>query len=115
MEKLTIIRGDDVSITLTYTDADGVAIDITGYSVFLTAKDEVDDDATDADAIITKKVTVHSDPTNGETVIALTDADTDVALGDYFADIQVVTGTGDVASSDRFILTVRGDVTRRIT
>ena len=114
-EMLEIIRGDDVSINFTYKDADGDPIDITGYAIFLTAKTEVDEDDTDADAVISKKVTSHSDPVNGESVITLTDSETDIPLGSYTADIQVIDDSDIIVSSSKFVLKIFGDVTRRIT
>ena len=115
MEKLEIIRGDDVSIDFTYKDGDGDAIDITDYVIFLTAKVEVDDDATDAEAIISIKVTSHSDPTNGLSIIPLTADDTNVSPNSYLTDIQVIDDSDNIASSGQFIIEIIGDITRRIT
>ena len=114
-ESLEIIRGDDISLPFTYKDADGVAIDITGYTIFFTAKAVIDDDVTDADAVIKKDVTSHTNPTGGESLITLTDADTNVAPQNYLADIQLKDDSGNIASSGQFFLKVIADVTRRIT
>ena len=115
MEELIIIRGDDVSINFTYKDSSGAAIDITGYTLFFTAKPDIDDDATDAEAVITKDVTSHSSPTDGESIITLTNSDTDIDIGQYLADIQVKDDSGNITSSGQFYLIVNGDITRRIT
>lgn len=115
MADLDIIRGDDLSIDFTYQDSDGNAIDLTGATVYLTIKSDIDDDATDTEAVITKDVSSHTDPTNGITVIALTDSDTDVATGFYVADIQVKDSGGDIDSSETFTVQVVGDITRRTT
>ena len=111
MADLTIIRGDDMTIGFTYTDADGDAIDITDYTIFFTAKPEVDDDATDAAAVISKDVTTHSDPTNGKTNITLTDSDTDVDLCTLKGEIQVVSDAGVIVSSNQFSVVVIGEST----
>jgi len=115
MADLELKRGDDRTIQLTYKDSDGNAIDITGYTVFFTVKSAIDNDTTDANAIISKTITSHSDPTNGITNIALTASDTNVTPGIYTADIQIKTGGGSISSSDRFSVSITGDVTRRTT
>lgn len=116
MADLTIIRGDDTTIELTYQDADGNAIDLTGATVYFTVKSAFDDDDTDADAIISKDITSHADPTNGRSDIVLTDEDTDVALSEhYIADVQIKNAAGAITTSSIFSVEVTGDVTRRIT
>lgn len=115
--KITIVRGDDVSFTTTFTDADGSAIDITGYTVFFTVKEAkrvVDDDTSDSAAIITKDVTSHSDPTAGVTIISLTDTQTNVTPGEYVYDLQLNDGSDGISSTESGIFEVLADVTRRI-
>jgi len=85
-------RGDTVTLQLTFTDANGDAIDITNYTVFFTLKNNRSDE--DADAVITKDITNHSDPTNGITTITLSAAETADLLGCYWYDIQYKTGAG---------------------
>ena len=112
---LTIIRGDTTNITLTLTDQDGDAIDLTGATVFFTAKPDFDNDILDAAAVITKEVTSHSDPTNGITVIPLTPSDTDITPGIYQYDVQVKDAGGSIFSLPARQLKVIEDVTRRTT
>ena len=114
MEELEITRGDDASINFTYKDADAAAIDITGYTLFLTAKPTIDADSTDAAAVISKDVTSHSSPTDGESVITLTDTETTQTPGRYLADIQVKDDSGNIVTSSLFNLVIKPDVTRRI-
>ena len=61
---------------------DGVYEDITGWSIYFTAKANMND--SDANAKISKTVTSHSDPTNGVTLITLEPADTDIDAGNYY-------------------------------
>lgn len=112
---LTIIRGDTTNITLTLTDQDGDPIDLTGATVFFTAKPDFDNDVTDADAVITKEVSSHTDPTNGITVIPLTASDTDITPGIYHYDVQVKDTGGSIFSLPARQLKVIEDVTRRTT
>lgn len=41
MSKLAIFRGDDATITVTVNDSDGDAVDITGYTFWLTIKENI--------------------------------------------------------------------------
>ncbi len=113
-EKLTIIRGDSAQIDVAFEDADGVAIDLTGKSVFFTVKNISDiDSANDDNAEIKKKITVHTDPTAGETKIALSPTDTAITPGEYIYDLQIVNG-GEVISTNRDYLEIIQDVTKRV-
>jgi len=63
----------------------GMAIDITDWTIYFTAKKRMED--ADNDAVIKKDITSHSDPTNGKSLIQLTTDDTDLQ-GSYFFDIK---------------------------
>ena len=62
---LKIKRGDTKTYTLYFVDEDEAPIDITGWTVFFTAKNKPSDN--DASAVISKTITSHSNPTAGET------------------------------------------------
>jgi len=112
MSKIEIIRGDDVALNATFKDDAGVAIDITGYTVFFTVKDNYTS-TDDSAAIISKTVTSHTAPLLGKTSIALTNTDTNLAETDYYYDFQLKDTTNKIASTQRGILAVTWDVTRR--
>lgn len=103
-----IIRGDDASIDFTF---DGV--DLTGATVFFTAKSTISNSADDSDAVIEKEVTSHTDPTGGVTVIPLTSTDTNVTPGEYYYDIQIKAADGTITSIPVRKMEIFGDVTRR--
>lgn len=84
---IDMVRNDDRTFTLTFTDENGTAIDITGYTVFFTVKSAKSD--LDAAAKIAKTWSAHSDPTNGITTFALEPADTTSLSGMYYFDIQM--------------------------
>jgi len=111
--RISMFRGDDNPITLTITDSAGDAVDITGYTFFMTVKKTYED--SDTDAIISKTVKNHTDPTGGITTITLTNSDTSKAAGVYKYDIQMKTDANLVytLTVDDFIL--NDDVTRRTT
>jgi len=86
-QDLEVDRGRTQSYVLTFTDSSDTAIDITGYTVYMTVKQNFDTDATDANALISKTVTSHTNPTAGITTITLSDTDTAITVGSYFYDI----------------------------
>jgi len=109
MSRLNIYKRDDVTINLTVKDSDGVAIDITGYKFWLTAKSNPTD--SDADAAIQKTVTSHSDPTNGITAIVLTKTDTDIDVGTYAYDIQMRDTNDKITTLVKDDLIIKQDIT----
>jgi hypothetical protein len=111
---INIIRGDTSSINFSLTD-DGSPVDLTGATVFFTAKPALTNDITDTSAVMSVEVTSHSNPTAGETVIPLSSTDTDVTPGEYFYDIQVKRGDATIVSIPARKLEVFADVTRRTT
>lgn len=66
---------------------DGVAEDITGWTIYFTVKISQKD--VDTQSIIKKDITVHTDAVNGKTEIALTPDDTDIDTRPYWYDIVV--------------------------
>ena|ERR1035437_294321 len=112
---LQLIRGDSASIDFELTDA-GSPVDLTGSTVFFTAKPSIDADASDAAAVISVEVSSHTDPTAGKTSIPLTAADTTVTPGEYFYDIQVKEAGGTTIVSIPYRkLEIVPDITRRTT
>ena len=66
MAKISIIRGDDHTFTMTFTDDAGDPIDLTDVQVDFTVKRQSEINApTDADVILKKTVTNAGDPTFG--------------------------------------------------
>lgn len=110
---MSIIRRDDVSFELTFTDVDDAAINLTGATVFFTVKRKVTD--VDADALIEKSITVFSAPLTGVALLTLSAAETNIAAGQYFFDIQLKTAAGKIASSSAGKFFVNQDITIRTT
>jgi len=111
MARLSFVRGDSRDITLTIKDSLGVAVDITGWTVFFTVKENKED--TDDNAKIAKDVTTHTDPTGGITKISLSSDDTEDLLGEYYFDIQIKTDNDDIFTLDNDICSFEHDITRR--
>lgn len=107
------IRGDTFSLTLTFSTG-GVPINITGWTIFFTLKNNIED--ADADKVITKTVVSHTSPTTGVTTIALTAAETALLAGSYFYDVQYKQADGTtIMTCLEGILTFNKDITLRTT
>lgn len=114
--KISIFRGDDYIRGINVTDGDGEAIDITGWTLFFSAKDTVEyvDDTDDSVAIITVTISSHTDATAGESTLTIASEVTDTIVpGDYVYDIQRVNGT-DIRTLVKGDLEILSDVTRRV-
>lgn len=101
---LTVYRGDSKTYNITITNTDGTVFPISGYTVFMTVKSDID--GADSSAEIAKIVTNHTDAANGKTSIVLTSVDTgSLSPGKpYFYDMQMVSGSTVVTTlvSGRF-------------
>lgn len=113
MAKWVIKQRNDTSRELYFKDKDGNPINLTGATVFFTAKATVDSDNTDTSALIKKDVTSHAAPTEGMTLLQLTETDTDVAAGKYKFDIKLKTASGVETNYDTQDLIVESVITRR--
>lgn len=111
MFTISIIKGDTSNITVTFTDENSTAIDLTGSTVFFTVKKALSD--SDDNALIKKDITSHTDAVNGITEIILTPTDTSINSGSYKADLQIKNATGDIMSTEVGTVTVTQDVTIR--
>lgn len=112
MSKIEVIRGDDVTLNATFQDENGQAINLTGCTVFFTVKDNYTS-TDDSAALISKTVTSHTFPLLGQTSISLTSTDTNLAEADYYYDFQLKDASNKITSTQRGLLAVTWDVTRR--
>ena len=143
MSDSTVIRGDTKRWYLSLTDGNGAPLNLTGCTVWFTAKSAADEDATDAAAVITHYVVVSgagavtasngfalggkdhnqappatvTGAASGVLTQTLTAAQsTALALGSYVYDVQVRDAAGDVSTPiNGLTLTVVADVTRRLS
>lgn len=106
MGDFTIIRGDTCYITYIKLDEDGNQIDLLpGDSCTFSAKKQLKQLTFDIQVIST---TIE----NGQIIIKLVQNDTNIALGEYYYDIQLNEDiTGDTFTVSRGILTIDWDVT----
>lgn len=112
--KMYIIRGDTYNIPMTFTNNDWTEVDLTWCVVFFTAKPKWSSKTDDTDAVISKTISVHTDPTHWKTTLILSSADTDIPSWEYIYDCQLKTSWGDIHSTQKDVLIVENDITKRI-
>ena len=94
-QDLNFDEGDDFPYTITVVDSDGSAVDLTGYTFYMTIKYKKSD--SDTQAIFKKTVTVIPDPELGIVTITIDRADTlGIIPGTYPYDIKYKDDSGDV-------------------
>jgi len=111
--KITIIKRDSYSFPIHFENDVCLDLDITGYTLFFTVKTLANLDLDDDLAIIQKTVTEHTSPTTGDSVIVLTDEDTNQSAGSYWYDIQLKSPTGNITSCEKGEFIIIQDVTKR--
>lgn len=99
--------GEYFSLPLEFTQDDGTALDITGVTIYVTAKADLDD--ADVAAVIDEKVTTHSDDSAGLSAVEI---DLRGVTPDRLtADVWIKDSQGHIRSYGRFILDVAQSVT----
>jgi len=91
---IEVYYNNDKTLNLVFKDSAGDPIDITGWTIRFTVKEEFDLEGNDTKALIKKDITIHSDPTNGETSIPITNVDNTVEPQLYKYDIKFDNGSG---------------------
>lgn len=113
---LSMVRGDTLETTLTFTDADDNVIDITDWTIFFTVKKEeylTDDD--DSEAEISKSETI-TDGTSGQYTLTIDPEDTEeVDPGLYVYDIQIKKDDGSIQTVVIGNFEIIQDVTKETT
>ena len=108
---IVVYRGDDWGCQLTFTDTDGMPIDITGWTIFLTIK--VNKDDPDDQAVVTKTVPVTVDPQLGKITITVSSAETYNLDGLYYYDFQFKKQDETIQTLTSGGITFEKDITRR--
>ena len=122
MTTLYLTPGDDFTYTVTITDADGNAYNLTGATLWFTAKRRVSDADADAVAALywvsggaSDGITVSS-PSTGVAEIAIAAADTlDFVQAAHRWDLSISDSAGIVRTVDQGVMVVRPAVTDRLT
>jgi hypothetical protein len=107
MASLVIYRG------ATYNEPLPLGIDLTGATVYFTAKVDFDEDETDSAAVISKNITNHSDAVNGITTLLLSSNETSITPGKYKCDVHVKQADNTVIVYEPEQLIIKPSVTNR--
>lgn len=112
MGKITYPRGTSYSITITYSNANGVH----GVTAMFTVKEnEFDSDATDAAAILKKDVGLASGVTDsGDIAINPADIPDSVDPGKKFYDVKVLDANGAIYKIDSGVFDLTASPTNRL-
>ena len=84
---ITMYRGDTKPITISVTDSEGTAFDLTDYTMRLTVKTNVRD--LDADAKIGPLTATVASPANGVGIVQITEVHSNIPEGTYIFDVQI--------------------------
>lgn len=108
---ITLIRADDATYDVTIVDEDGEVVDITGFTIKFTVREN----PLDSIGVISKTTSSGislTDPTNGVCRITITSADSTIDPGRYIYDVEVtnLSGKKTTVIIDSFI--IKPDVSR---
>jgi hypothetical protein len=113
-KRLSLIRGDSKTLTVTFKDKDAVPYCLKNWVVFFTLKSNYD--LPDSQASLQKIITAFADSTSGTSgvaVISIDPTDTvDLIPGEYDYDIAVRTSSNQTFTPVRGKCEVEYDVTR---
>lgn len=111
-----LVRGDSYEMTFEVKDRNEVVINMTGYTVWMTAKNYISD--VDLSAVFQKTLSSGITLTNatlGQVRVVLSPTDTS-SLGDVTSylhyDIQMKNGSGQIFTIIKGVITVTPDITR---
>jgi hypothetical protein len=116
IRRLSLIRGNSLTIPVTMESSAGVAYNIKNWVVYFTLK--TDHSLPDSQATLQKIITTFSDTTSGTTGIAnipLVETDTqNLAVGEYDFDIKVLTA-GTLGTSSYTVMKGKFDLEYNVT
>lgn len=105
MTTITHKRGDTFEL-LSTVENEGVAVDITNWTIASQAR-------SDDDTILQTFTITKTDAANGVFTVGATATQTEAwALGNYSMDIEFIDASGEVNSTETFTLSVLRDITR---
>ena len=113
-EDLFTKKDNHFTIFLNFLSDKDIFVDVTGYTIFFTVKEDLEDtDGVSAStALIEKDITSLSDPVNGEAKIELTNIDLNFS-GNYIYSIKLKTDDDKLYTVCEGLFYVSEDVTSR--
>lgn len=108
IQNISIDQGTTFSLTITVTDLNNNALDLTNY----TARSQMRR-SYGASSYVAFTATIDDDPTTGELTISLTPTQTSaLKIGRYVYDVEIEDNAGNVTRVLEGIITVTPEVTR---
>ncbi len=105
---MIITKGDTRQFTVTVTDGNDDALDLTSYTMVFTAKNDIA--LTDAEANISSTAVVAT-PASGIGVFTLIPGDTTIDVDTYFYDVQISDSSDNVFTVVKGTLEISDQVT----
>lgn len=102
-------QGDDIARKIKFSK-NGVALDITDFTIFFTVKDKENDP--DSKAKISIDITTHTNPTAGETLLEIPRAKNKTA-GNFFYNFKVLDASNKIVSTKKGKLQIDPNITIR--
>ena len=87
-------------------------IDITGYTIFVTIKENISD--TDDNVVIKKDITSHTNAVAGRSKIEFTPADMSTFVGNFIYSIAIKTDTGNIYTVSEGSVCIKKELSDRI-
>lgn len=101
---IELYKGDTARISLEFKNDDGAVLNLSGVSIYFTAKRNYSDP--DSDAIISITETGHDVPQSGLSHVFLTTGNTNQCPGEYYAGFQLKDLLGNVSTFDVEMLSI---------
>jgi hypothetical protein len=113
---INVIRNNDIDVTFELTDANDVAIDLTGGTLWFTVRNKIPATSikTNDDAIISIEQTgvAITSASSGRTIFSVTNVQNDINPGTYLYDIKYKNSLGRIKTVKVDDYTVEGDIGR---
>jgi len=112
--KIEIVRNDTYTFDITFQDSNGDAIDLTGWTIWFTVREEIPATTIvdDTDALISKEIT--DGGASGIVEISLTPIETNIDPKIYYYDIQYKKDDGTIKSFPYSTIEIVSDITRSV-
>ncbi len=115
LKDISIVRSDTDTVSVTFKDkCSGDVLDITGWTIWFTVRDEVPAKTVtdDTGALISKVFTTGG--SSGVATFEFTSTDTNQDIGSYLYDIQFKDADGNIDTLGVANFKITGDITRSI-
>jgi len=111
MQNFEGVTGDDFNLNLAFTDANGAAVNISGWGT-IKATFKLRKSLLDAATGVVQKTATVTSGAGGTATVTLSKTDTASMVGSYYYDVQYIDGSGNIKTAMSGVITFTRDVTR---